>query len=134
EVSISMVAYPDHNFTGEIVRLSSALDPNRRTLEAIIELPNPDYLLKPGMFATVDVKVPVQDPNPAIHKQSLIFDNNNHYVVVYRDPCDVEVRQVLISSRSGDNVFIESGVREGEQVATNNHLLIFNELTLNGTR
>ncbi|MCH8495080.1 MAG: efflux RND transporter periplasmic adaptor subunit, partial [Balneolales bacterium] len=41
EVSISMVAYPDHNFTGEIVRLSSALDPNRRTLEAIIELPNP---------------------------------------------------------------------------------------------
>lgn len=132
EATIRLVAYPDQQFTGEIVRLSSALDPNRRTLEAIIELPNPDFLLKPGLFATVDVKVPVEDSNPTISKQSLIFDNNEHFVVVYRDPCDVEIRPVRISSRSGDRVFVESGVREGEYVATNNHILIYNELTVNG--
>lgn len=134
EVTITTVAYPEHNFTGEIVRLSSALDPNRRTMEAIIELPNPDFMLKPGMFATINVTVEKEDTGLSIDNQSLIFDNNKYYVVVYRDPCDMAIRPVSISSQSGDRVFVESGVEEGESVVSNRQILIYNELTINGNR
>lgn len=129
--TITTLAYSDQSFTGEIVRLSSTIDPDRRTMEAIIKLPNPDFLLKPGMFANIEINAEVADSNPAIDSNALIFDNNEYFVVVYSDSCNMEVRPVNISSRTQNRVFIEAGVEAGESVVSNRQLLIYNKLTAN---
>ena len=131
DATIKTLAYPDQSFTGEIVRLSSTIDPDRRTMEAIIELPNPNFLLKPGMFANIEINAEVADSNPAIDSNALIFDNNEYFVVVFSDPCNMEVRPVTISSRTQNKAFIEAGIEAGESVVSNRQLLIYNKLTAN---
>lgn len=129
EAIITTLAYPDQSFTGEIVRTSSTIDPDRRTMEAIIELPNPEFLLKPGMFANIEINAERAESKPVIDNNALIFDNNEYFVVVYEDSCNMEVRQVRISTRNQSKVFIESGIEAGESVVTNRQLLIYNKLT-----
>ena len=48
-------AYPEKPFEGTVVRINKALDLATRTLQAEINVPNPGRLLKPGMFAKIEV-------------------------------------------------------------------------------
>ena len=128
-VTISTLAFPDLRLEGEIVRLSSAIDPGRRTMEAIIELPNPDFQLKPGMFANIELNVKETEVLPAIPSGSLIFDNNEYYAVVFEDACNVEIRKLNIHSRTGQRTFLNSGLQPGEHVVSNRHILVYNKLT-----
>ncbi len=133
-VTITTMAYPDMEIAGEIVRLSRAVNPESRTMEAIIELLNPDYLLKPGMFANINLKVKTSGIYPTIQSNALIFDNNRHFVVVYRSDCDMEVREVDISSQNGKKAFISTGIEDGEKVISERQLLIYNELSMQKAR
>ncbi len=133
-VTISTMAYPNKKISGEIVRLSNAVNPESRTMEAIVELMNTDYLLKPGMFANVFMKVNTSGIYPAINSNALIFDNNRYYVVVYSSNCDLEVREVEVSSQNGEKAFIRSGIEAGEKIVYNQHLLIYNELNMQKAR
>jgi membrane fusion protein, heavy metal efflux system len=129
KATITTLAYPNQSFTGEIVRLSNTIDPDRRTMEAIIELPNPNIMLKPGMFSTIEINAEEAESKPVIDNNALIFDNNEYFVVVYNDICNMEVRQIQINSRNKNKVFITSGVEAGESIVSNRQLLIYNRLT-----
>lgn len=130
-VHVDVPSWPDRTFSGEIVRVSNVLDPGRRVLEAIVELPNPDFRLKPGMFATIRVEVSGEETLTTIPDRALIFDDNRYFVVVYRDSCDVEVREVRLRGRNGEQAFIESGLEEGETIVSRGQLLVYNELVAN---
>lgn len=52
---LSVDAYPGQTFEGQVARIAPILDPNTRTAETEIEIPNPDLLLKPGMFTRVRI-------------------------------------------------------------------------------
>jgi multidrug efflux pump subunit AcrA (membrane-fusion protein) len=51
-VTVRVQAQGDREIAGTVTRFSWALDANTRTLRVQIDLPNPDGLLRPGMFAT----------------------------------------------------------------------------------
>ena len=55
--SIAVDAYPGRRFEGKVARMAPLLNPETRTGEVEIELPNPGAVLKPGMFARVEVVV-----------------------------------------------------------------------------
>ena len=54
-----------------ITRVVPALDPRTRTFSAIAELPNPDHLIRSGLYAEVSLspKGPVDEPAPAKGKR-----------------------------------------------------------------
>jgi cobalt-zinc-cadmium efflux system membrane fusion protein len=54
-VRVTAVAFPDQVFEGKVDQLATALDPERRVLEARIVLPNPKGSLRPGMTATARI-------------------------------------------------------------------------------
>ncbi|MCH8524961.1 MAG: efflux RND transporter periplasmic adaptor subunit [Balneolales bacterium] len=127
-VEISTLAYPDTVFTGRVTRVSQVLHPDKRVAEAIIAIPNSENLLKPGMFAGIRIERNGGERSMRVPQAALIFDNNAHHVVVFRDACDVEVRTVSIADRFNDTVFLSDGVESGETVVSNKQLLIFNQL------
>jgi len=127
-VSIRTLAFQDREFKGEIVRMSNTIDPNRRTMEAIIELSNPDFVLRPGMFANIALHAEEEEVFIQIPSRALIFDNNEYFVVVYNDHCDVEIRKVDIQRRNGDKTFLASGVEDGERIVTDRHILVYNRI------
>ena len=50
-VAIEVDAYPGETFNGRVARVAPILDPATRTAQVEIEVPNPGYRLKPGMYA-----------------------------------------------------------------------------------
>ncbi len=63
EVSFTVDAYPDEQFKGRVsqVRLSPVIVQNVVTYTVIIDVPNPDLKLRPGMTATVSILVDKRD-------------------------------------------------------------------------
>jgi RND family efflux transporter MFP subunit len=53
--SITVKAYPDQKFSGEVQKISPILDPLTRMAEVEVLADNPDGKMKPGMYADVEV-------------------------------------------------------------------------------
>ena len=53
EARVEVDAYPGETFTGRVANMSPVLDPATRTASIEIEIPNPGFRLKPGMYATI---------------------------------------------------------------------------------
>lgn len=67
-------AYPDKTFTGRLTELSPAVNPLSKTAKGEIIINNPRHLLKPGMFARVELIVDEHKgvlvvPNKAVLKR-----------------------------------------------------------------
>ena len=56
-VTATIDAYPGKTFPGRIMAINPAVDPNSRNVQVRADLPNPDHLLRPGMFASVNVSI-----------------------------------------------------------------------------
>lgn len=72
-VKVLIDALPAQQFTGTITRISNALDPMSRTMEAEIDLPNSDGALRSGMFGTATLQLSTEPgtlflPSSAIHQ------------------------------------------------------------------
>jgi membrane fusion protein (multidrug efflux system) len=73
-------AFPNKKFYGKITRKSNALDLNTRTMTYEIDIPNKDYLLKPGMFATVYFLLAEHKDAITISKDALLKDVQGNFV------------------------------------------------------
>lgn len=60
-VGVVADAYPDHRFEARVGLISSVVDTVSRTVKVRVEIPSPEHLLKPGMFARADLTL---DPKP----------------------------------------------------------------------
>lgn len=127
-VSINSLAYPDEFFAGKINELSQVFDSNERVLKARIVMDNKENKLMPGMMVDVLVEKELGIFANAIPANSLIFDNNEHFVLVYKDDCNIEVRQVNTLVQNKQQVFLKNDVEVGESIISKNHLLIYNQI------
>ena len=126
DVEITTIAYPDKKFHGKIDKLGDMLDPLNKALKVRIRLQNDNRLLKPEMFTNITIKNTEGSKSLVVPAAAIIFDYGKNYVIIYRDKCDVEVREVSILKTLGDKTYLTSGVKTGEQVVTRNELLIYN--------
>ena len=62
EASVKINAYPDKSFSGTITYIYPTLKAETRTVPVRIELANPGQLLKPAMFAQVEMQVGAKAP------------------------------------------------------------------------
>ena len=124
EVDVTTVAYPEKVFKGRIKLISSLLDPTTKTAKIRVVLDNPDGLLKPEMFAIVNVHNLKPDKVLSIPSKALVFDNSQFYVMVAKGNNTYERRQVTVLRNSGDRSFIEKGVKAGERIVTDGSLLV----------
>ena len=56
QVQIESRAWPGRNFPGRVLKLGEQMDPETRTLQVRIIVPNPGGLLKPEMYATASLR------------------------------------------------------------------------------
>lgn len=127
-VEIKSLSYPDSIFKGEISAISQVLDQDAKVLKARTVLDNTDLKLKPGML--VDV-VALKDRNRdalSIPTEALVFDNNRNYVVLYRDDCDMEIREIEMLSANNGMTYLKDGLAENDQIVSKNALLVYEQL------
>lgn len=125
DVEIKTTSYPDEIFKGKIEVISQVLDENSKVLKARIVLNNKDLKLKVGMMADVFALKKMDKQEIAVPTSSLVFFHEKNYVLVYKDDCHIEAREVTLSTKGSGITYIESGLDEGENIITKNPLLIF---------
>ena len=118
KIEVHASAYPNRIFGGALINIDPVVDPTSRTLAVRATIENPDFLLKPQMFVTVDLidKTPQQlgyfVPAEAIvsvqGKQSVFVKHGEEFV-----PVEVEVGETK------DNlVRVNIGLKGDELIVT----------------
>ena len=82
EATFTVLSYPGERFGGKVVRVGDEIERESRTLEARIEVNNSDGLLKPGMFADVEITTDVLKDSLVISDAALQTEEDNQIVFV----------------------------------------------------
>lgn len=113
-VSFGVAAYPGRRFTGTIRYVSGVVRATTRDLVVEAVCDNPERLLKPGMFADVELDVGTQKL-PGVPTSALISkDEQSRLFVLHGDR--LEERVVALGPARGDRVSVLKGVSIGERV------------------
>lgn len=130
EVKIKTLAYPDEVFSGKISALSQVFDAEEHVLKARIVMKNTDLKLKPGMSADIILNKSNASAESllAVPVKAVIFDDNQNFLVVYKDDCNLEIRQVDPVTKNREVVYFDKGIQENEKIISKNQLLIYESL------
>src|SRR5947208_11594798 len=82
ETALLIPEMPGRMFPGKVTRIADALDPATRTLLTEIDLPNPNGELSPGMYCTVELKIPRKTPSMIVPAGAIVFDADGLLVLV----------------------------------------------------
>jgi membrane fusion protein (multidrug efflux system) len=116
QISARSVAYPDETFAGKVASVDSRVDPATRSVTVRAVLPNPDGLLKPGMFLTVRLSRGETDAL-LVPEEALVPEQGEVFVFVVRDGA-AEKRTVRLGQRRVGDVQVLEGVVADELVVT----------------
>jgi hypothetical protein len=83
-----------------------------------IDIPNPDGALPPGIYCSVELKVPRKTPSFTIPAEALLFNRNGLQVAVVKDG-KAEIRTVRVARDLGTRLEVDTGLRAGERVILN---------------
>lgn len=108
-------SFPNKVFEGRIARMSSALEPATRTLQAEIEIPNAGRMLKPSMFATVEL-VLSQKPQALVIPQYAVIEERGKKIVYVIQGNQAFPRTIVTGIEQTPYVEVLQGVSEGDQV------------------
>ena len=125
---ITTLSYPDRVYQGRIDKVFNVLDPDSKTEKVRITLLNADNTLKPEMFANVSVQYAGKDRRVAIPARAIVFANSRNFVIVANAQGQPIVREVDLFKTIGTTTYLNSGVKTGERVVTQNQLLIYTAL------
>jgi membrane fusion protein (multidrug efflux system) len=123
QVTATVDAFPGRIFKGEITAVNPAIVQQSRSLIVEARVPNPDAVLKPGMFAVAQVDQGRTVRTLIVPRAAVIEDaNTNSFRVFAVDRQNrARLRVVLLAPRqSGETLRLVSGVKEGERVAVTN--------------
>ena len=128
--TVRINAYPDKIFNGTITYVYPTLKAETRTIPVRIELANPGHLLKPAMFAQVELPVGERSPVLTVPETAVIDSGTRRIVLVQASEGRFEPREVKLGARSENYVQVLQGVRDGEQVVVAANFLIDAESNL----
>jgi Cu(I)/Ag(I) efflux system membrane fusion protein len=123
-------AYPDKRFDGVVTYVYPTLKSETRTVSVRLELGNPGGLLKPGMYAQIELAATGAGKVVAVPSSAVIDSGVRRVVIVQLAEGKFEPREVELGARSDDWVEIRSGVKEGESVVVAANFLIDAESNL----
>ncbi len=103
-------------FEGKIIRFTRALDANTRTMLTEVDVPNPDLVLSPGMFAETVIQLQQKDNALTLPAQAVVQDGENDYVLVVDSTNHVQRRNVKVGIQTANRMEIVSGLQLGERV------------------
>jgi membrane fusion protein, copper/silver efflux system len=159
KVEATVEAWPNRVFDGRLALIYPRLDTATRTNRIRFELDNARGELRPGMFAAVRIKTPLESVEPfkslaaksgrvvtvdssgaaaqpvyeflSVPEGAVIDTGSQKVVYVERDPGVFEGVQVELGPRDGDYYPVVKGLKRGDKVAAAGAFLIDAETRLN---
>lgn len=129
-VTVRVRSLPGHTFTGQVGLIYPQVNKETRTTRVRIELPNPDLVLLPDMYAEVEIATGTAEPVIAVPDDAVIDTGTRQVVIVDKGEGRFEPREVKIGRRGNGFIEIREGVAKGDAVVVSANFLIDAESNL----
>ncbi len=128
--TVTVDAYPDVKLTGHVTYIADVLDAATRTLKVRVEVPNPGRMLKPEMFARVELAPSASAVMTLAVPEDAIQEIDGKKVIFVADDRGEVFRPETVETGrfSGGQVEIISGLREGQRYAGKGSFILKSEL------
>jgi cobalt-zinc-cadmium efflux system membrane fusion protein len=117
-------AFAEREFPGKVGLVSSTMDPKSRTVKVRVDVDNPDGLLRPGMFAQIDLLLSGPGTVTAVPRAAVLEDDGRFFIFQHHDGEYFVRRPVTVGRRWGDWIEIKAGVATGKRVAADGSFLL----------
>lgn len=127
--TLTVAALPGRVFRGQVTLVEPHLDMPTRTLKVRLEFDNPELALKPEMFATVELQVPL-GRHVVVPTEAVLDSGTRQLVFLARPNGYFEPREIKVGARVEDRIVVLSGLRPGDTIVTSGNFLIDSESRL----
>jgi membrane fusion protein, heavy metal efflux system len=117
-VNLRVASLSDRTFTGRITRIGTSVQGETRVVPVQAAIENPGGLLKPGMFAELEVLTGQQSTATLVVPASAVVDNNGKKSVYIQNGNAYQATEVTLGQTSGDMVEVKTGLFEGDIIVT----------------
>ena len=117
-------------FKGGIAVIYPTINKATRTARVRIELPNPDGLLMPDMYADAEIATGSDKPAMAVPESAVLDSGDHQVVIVDKGHGRFEPREVQLGQRGSGFIAIRAGIEDGDKVVVSANFLIDAESNL----
>lgn len=128
-VSVKVPAYPDKTFEGQIVTIGSTVDPNSRRTFLRSTIPDPDHILRSGMFASFKIQTGAPETSLAMPFEGIVREGDGTMTAWVTTDGKKFVKRTVKLGRDRDGYHqILDGLKAGEKVVVFGALFLSNAL------
>jgi membrane fusion protein (multidrug efflux system) len=117
---------PGNVFKGSITAINSMVDTSTRNIQIQATFPNPEHILRSGMFAGIQVQLPESERIimvPATSVQYAPYGDSVFVIETMKDPqgkeyTGVREQTVTLGKTKGDQIAVLKGLKPGDEIAT----------------
>jgi membrane fusion protein (multidrug efflux system) len=114
-VKFSVEGLPGKTFETKVSRISYALDEATRTMLVEADAPNPDLVLRPGMYTTAKIGVETREDALVVPVEAVVMEKTNAFVFLAADG-KAKKTAVKLGFNDGTKAEIASGATEQDRV------------------
>lgn len=134
-VTITVDTFPNLKFNGTVSTINPGLDSSVRNVEAEATIPNPNYQLAPGMFASVTVNIGKPEAHLTLPVSAISFNPYGEVVYILQEihkdsksKPELVAKETFVTTgdKRGDQIAILKGLKEGDKVVASGQLKLKN--------
>ena len=131
QVTVTTSSYPNDHFEGQIAVINPFLEQAKRIARVRIDIPNPDFKLRPGMYANVELGMDMGE-GLVVPASAVMPTGSREIAFVDKGGGKLQPRVVELGEQIGDHYEVKSGLAEGERVVASANFLIDAESKVQG--
>ncbi len=117
-VEAEFIALPGKKFNGKVIEINPYIDLEKRTAKVTVLLSNPDFLIKPGMFASVKIGSSIFSNVLLIPHSALLVRENRTLVFTIEDGL-AQWKYVTVGKSNDQYYIIKEGLKAGDTLIVN---------------
>lgn len=118
ELTVKIASLPNRSFRGKISFIGSTVEGESRAVPVKALLDNSEGILKPGMFAELEIFTNKTAANIVAIPVSAVVEASGKQLVYVKNGDAFQAVEVALGQTSGDLVEIKSGLFEGDLIVT----------------
>lgn len=124
--TITLSYIPGKTYQGRVTYSYPMLDPQTHTAKVRIDVANPGLMLKPNMFADVELQI-TYGKHVVVTQEAVLNSGKMQMVFVVHEDGKFEPREVTVGPTVDGNTIIEFGLEAGETIVTSGNFLLDSE-------
>lgn len=124
EARVELAAYPGRPWRGHVSFVYPVVDTQSRTARVRVILPNPQGILRPGMYGTLFFEARLSPDLLSVPAEAVVMTGERNLVYFVRPDGMLEPREVVLGARGDGRIQVLHGVEAGDRIVGSANFLV----------